>query len=70
VKLLVEAKVITNRNYTELLRIVAKNFKTDRNEELSDNSLRNKYYSVEYGTLRNMKEVLIGLINLVKQYGG
>jgi hypothetical protein len=70
VKLLVEAKVITNRNYTELLRIVAKNFKTDRNEELSDNSLRNKYYSVENGTLRNMKEVLIGLINLVKQYGG
>jgi hypothetical protein len=70
VKLLVEAKVITNRNYTELLRTVAKNFKTDRNEELSENSLRNKYYSVENGTVRNMKEVLIGLINLVKQYGG
>jgi hypothetical protein len=33
-------------------------------------SLRNKYYSVENGTVRNMKEVLIGLINLVKQYGG
>lgn len=70
VKLLVEAKVITNRNYTELLRIVAKNFKTERNEELSENSLRNKYYSVENGTLRNMKEVLILLNNLVKQYGG
>ncbi len=70
VKLLVEAKVITNRNSTELLRIVAKNFKTDRNEELSENSLRNKYYSVEGGTLRNMKEVLVGLLNLVKQYGG
>jgi len=70
VKLLVEAKMITNNNYTELLRIVAKNFKTDRNEELSENSLRNKYYSVENGTLKNMKEVLIGLIDLVKQYGG
>jgi hypothetical protein len=49
--------VIVNSNYTELLKIVAQNFKTDRIENISEDSLRNKYYNVEKGTADKMKDL-------------
>lgn len=70
VKLLVDSKVINNKNAAELLRMVAKNFKTKRNEEISESSLRNKYYTVHSRTLNYVKEMLTGLIKLLRQYEG
>ncbi|MBK7433504.1 MAG: hypothetical protein IPI66_06060 [Chitinophagaceae bacterium] len=49
VKLLVEAKLITNTNSSDLIRMVARNFRTDRQEVISEESLRNKLYSFENG---------------------
>jgi hypothetical protein len=70
VKLLLESKMINNKNPSELIRLVARNFKTDRNDVISENSIRNKYYTVESGSLISMREVLTGLIKLVRQYEG
>jgi hypothetical protein len=70
VKLLLESKMISNKNPSELIRLVARNFKTDRNDVISENSIRNKYYTVESGTLTSMREAMTGLIKLVKQYEG
>ena len=67
-KLLIECGVIVNSNYTELLKIVAQNFKTDRIENISEDSLRNKYYNVEKGTADKMKDLVINLLNLVRKY--
>ncbi len=68
VKLLVESKVITNKNSSELLRMVARNFKTDRQELISEDSLRNKSYSFESATVDRLKDEIIGLMNLVRKY--
>jgi hypothetical protein len=70
VKLLLESGMINNKNPSEIMRQVARNFKTDRNDDISENSIRNKYYTVESGTLTSMREAMEGLIKIVKQYEG
>ena len=42
VKLLVDSKVITNKNSTELMSMVARSLKTDRQDGIYEDSLRNK----------------------------
>lgn len=68
VKLLIDAKVITNRNSREVIKMVARNFRTDKREQISEDSLYNKTYNIEPATLDGMKDVIIGLMNLVKRY--
>ncbi len=68
VKLLVESKVISNTNSAELMRLVARNFRTDRQEVISEDSLRNKSYSFESSTVNRLKDEIIGLMNLVRKY--
>ena len=68
VKLLIESKIITNNNSSELLRMVARNFRTDRQEVISEESLKNKLYSFESSTVNRLKDEIIGLMNLVRKY--
>jgi hypothetical protein len=67
-KMLIDSNVITNKNYTQLMQMVARNFKTDRVEKISEDSLRNKSYSFESGTIAKVKDMVINLLNLVKSY--
>ncbi len=67
-KLLIDGGIITNSNYTELIKIVAQNFKTDRADHISEESLRNKYYNIDQTAAVKMKEVVINLLNLVRSY--
>ena len=67
-KLLMDAGVITNKNSTEVMRMVAKNFRTEKRESISEDRLRNKAYNIESGTVEGMKDVIIGLLNLVRGY--
>ena len=66
VKLLVDAKIITNKNSTELMSMVARSFKTDRQEVISEDSLRNKSYNFEVSTVERLKDKIIGLLNMVR----
>ena len=68
VKLLTETKVITNKNAAELMRIIAGSFRTDRQEVISEESLRNKSYSFETSTVSRVKDVIIELLNLARRY--
>ena len=68
VKLLMDVKLITNKNAAELMRMVASSFKTDRQEMISEESLRNKSYSFETSTVNRMKDVVIELLNMVRRY--
>lgn len=68
IKLLIDSGIIVNNNYTELTKLVAQNFRTDRVEDISEDSLRNKYYNVEKGTADKMKAVIIELLNQVRKY--
>lgn len=66
-KLLIDSGIIINHNSTDLTKLVAQNFKTDRINDISEGSLRNKYYNVDKGTAEKMRDVLINLLNLVKR---
>lgn len=68
VKLLLDAKVITNKNSTEIMSIVARSFKTDRQEVISEDSLRNKSYNFETSTVEKVKDKIIGLLNIVRAF--
>ena len=68
VKLLVDSKVITNKNSTEIFKLVARNFKTDKRDHISEDSLRNKSYEFEPATVDRMKDVIKGMMSLVMRY--
>jgi len=68
VKLLVDAKIIKNKNSTELMKLVARNFKTDSRDKISEVSLRNKSYSYEIRTVDQMKDLVKGLMGVVMRY--
>jgi len=67
-KLLIDSGIFINCNYTELTKMVARNFKTDRMENISEGSLRNKYYNIEKGTTEKMKDLVFDLLNMVRKY--
>jgi hypothetical protein len=67
-KLLVEEKIILNKNQLELIRRMAKNFKTVGKEQPSAGSIRNKYYSVEQSTAKSIKDILIKMLNRINKF--
>jgi hypothetical protein len=68
VKLLMDTKVISHHNSTEVMRMVARNFRTERRDTISEASLRNKSYSYDSGTVDKMKEVIKGFMNMMREY--
>lgn len=68
VKLLLDAKLIKNNNSTELMRAVARNFRTERQEFISEESLRNKSYNIEAVTINSLRDTVIEFMNLLKGY--
>ncbi len=67
VKLLVDTGVVHNRNQTELLKTISKTIRTNRNEIISAESLRNKYYNVDKAATDSVKNVIINLLNQVNK---
>ena len=67
-KLLMDAGVIVNKNSSELMRTVARNFRTERMESISEGSLRKKAYNFESGTVEGVKDLIIKMLNLVRSY--
>lgn len=64
--LLCRAGIIESDNISNLLRIVCDNFKTAKTENISPESLRQRYYNVELGTMEAVHEKLNQLIELTK----
>ena len=68
IKLLVDTGIINNKNQTELLKTISKTICTHRNEAISADSLRNKYYNVDKNTTDAVKNMLIDMVNKSKNY--
>lgn len=69
IKALVDCNVIKTTNTSELLRFFAQNFSTPYSEYISDESLRNKYYNAERGTIQSMEKILKQLMAYSKDKG-
>lgn len=67
IRLLKDVGIVTNRNQTELIRFFSKNFGSARNENISAESLRIKYYNVEKSTVSSVQALLIKMVEQTKK---
>ena len=68
VKLLMDTGIIKNKNTAEMIRLVARNFRTKNSEQISEISLRNKLYNIESSSARAVQHVIVDLLNAVRKY--
>ena len=68
VKIVEESKLITNKNASDLRRMVSRNFRTDWQETISEESLRNKSYNFERSTVNKVKDKIFDMLDLVNKY--
>lgn len=68
IRLLLDANLIKNKNASELLKRVAKSFRTDKSEHISEDSLRNKFYNFDDNTVDQVKDVIKGLMGVLMRY--
>lgn len=61
-KLLYPSGVITNKVQTEVLRTVSEKFRSQKTDNISYESLNNKYYNVEDNTPESVHQVLKELV--------
>jgi hypothetical protein len=55
--------VISNKNHSELVRFFAQNCRSQRGEEISADSLRAKYYTIERSTSDAVRNLLLDMVN-------
>lgn len=67
IRILNLGKVITNNNQANMIKTFAANFKTYKTEDISYGSLYGKYFKPEPSTIRDVKDVLLHLINLINK---
>ncbi|HMU44469.1 MAG TPA: hypothetical protein PKA80_14320 [Ignavibacteriaceae bacterium] len=60
--------VIINTNYTELMERVARNFRTNRRESLSNNNTYNEGFNISVVTKEKMKSLLLKLSRKVSEF--
>jgi hypothetical protein len=65
--LLKETGLITNKNQTELIAFFSKHYSSIRNENISSDSLRVKYYNIEKATLNAVQLLLERMIEHSKK---
>lgn len=64
----VESGVIQNKNTTEMMSFLSKFVKTKRSGNISQESLRIKYYDVESGTKESVRVLLHNAIGYINKY--
>ena len=67
IRLMTEEKLIANPNQTEVIGFFAEHFRTDKSENISAESLRSKYYTIEGGTSNAVKDILIHMMNHIRK---
>ena len=63
IKLLLETKIISNTNFTQLFQFIVRFVQTKKSEAVSFGSLRAKFYNVETGTRESVRHLLVTMIN-------
>lgn len=67
IRILLDTKVIQNRNQKEVLKFISQFFRTKKTENISVESLRNKFYNTEASTRKGVKDVVSELLNEIKK---
>lgn len=67
VRVLLEEKVIINRNQREVLKFFAQFTRTKKAENVSPESLRTRYYNVDTSTKEAVKDIIINLLNNLRK---
>lgn len=65
IRLLIDSKIVVNKNVTELLRFVSGLLVSKKTDHISYDSLRAKYYNVEQSTKEAVKINLIKMLSLI-----
>lgn len=64
--LLLDTEIIKHKNQTDIFKFIAQNFKTKNTDNISIDSLKVKYYNVESGTKKAIREKILELLALTK----
>ncbi|HTF20971.1 MAG TPA: hypothetical protein VK658_23010 [Chryseolinea sp.] len=67
VKVLIEIKIIQNKNVAELIRFLSRFFTTKRSEKITHESFRVRFYNVEHSTKESLKTVLMSIVNHIEK---
>jgi hypothetical protein len=67
IRVLKEIGVIINQNITQLLMFIATHFSSQRNENISPDSLRGKYYNIEKPAIDSLEQVLIRMLEHIRK---
>ncbi len=67
IRLLVESGIIKNKNKKELINFSAMLFQSKRQENISAESLRTKFYNIEESARQEVKNLIIQLLNQINK---
>lgn len=67
-KLLLDTEVIVNINYTELMKLVAKGFRTNRQARISEQAIYNVGFVNSTSSKEKMKHVLMKMVRKIGEY--
>lgn len=66
-RVLIDLEVFKQRTKSDVLKFISDNFQTSNAEEISLNSLRSKYYTVDDSTRDAVKDVLIRMLKKIEK---
>lgn len=67
IRMLVETNIILNKNHHEVLKFFAGNFQSKKMENISQESLRAKYYSIEESSKEIVKHLMIEMLKKIQK---
>lgn len=67
-KLLLDTEVIVNMNYTELMKLVARSFRTNRQANISQQAIYNVGFESSTSSKEKMKQVLMKMVRKMGEY--
>lgn len=66
-KILIETRLVQNKNVAELFRFFARYFQTKRLENIAYETFRVKYYNTEESTRKNVRSILLSLVDHINK---
>ena len=67
-KLLLDTEVIVNMNYTELMKLVARGFRTNRQSNISQQAIYNVGFEASAASKEKMKTILMKMVRKIGEY--
>lgn len=66
-RVFIDTKIVNNKNVSDLIRFFSRFFQTKRLESISYESFRVRYYNVEDGTKRSVRDMLLLMVDYINK---